>query len=440
MDEELLVWFEGRLVGRLRRVDDTRIGFRYDESWVSDWRQGRAHAISIALPVHPDAEMDASAFIAGLLPDSVKHRELLAGEMDMGEDTSNFAFIKRIGRDSAGALTIIATDEDLETAGPRVQWLDDGELEEHLKSLPRRPLLIDEEGGIVLSLAGVNDKAAVVVSKGRIGLPKNGQASTHIIKVDIPGLDDSIKTEHFCLRLAKAVGFRVPMTQMHRVGEEEFMLMHRYDRTVRDKKLIRLHQEDFCQALNVMPGKKYQRHGGPGWAESFNLMSRTVNPTASRAILSKMAVFQFLSGNPDAHAKNYSLVYRGESGVLDLAPIYDLNNAAAFKTYFKDVRPIMAMHIGDKKWRDEVTWEDWGAFARDCDLSEKMVFETITQMAGDILEVIQDVKAEVSVQCPDCKAINIAVSDIEDRCHEWLGHKPECTHEPDPGLDLGPSF
>lgn len=428
MTGRLVVHLGGRIAGHFSRRDADHIDFSYSSDWVDAWRAGQAHQISVSLPVSPsDVKLDATAFVAGLLPDSARHRTLIAEELGIGDDPSDFAFLSRIGRDSAGALMILPEDQGVNrSAAPGVDWLSDAELADHLRSLPRRPLLIDEDEGIVLSLAGVNDKAAVIYRKGGIGLPKNGMPSTHIIKVDIPGLEDSIKTEFFCLELARNVGLRTPRASIEVVEDQTFMLMQRYDRAVRDNRLERVHQEDFCQALNVMPSKKYERYGGPSWGDCFDLMSVTANPVAARAALLHEAVFQFLTGNPDAHAKNYSLIYRGSSGSIDLSPIYDLNNAAAFRDSFKRAKPIMAMFIGKERNRDKVTADDWRDFAKDCGISYATVEREIKALASKILEALPSARDTT----PSCRAVNIAHDDIEQRCLMWRRYRLDPDIEP----------
>lgn len=422
MSSRLCVYLYDLLVGHLEKAPESRVSFTYTPEWQDLWMRGDAHKISVSLPIqHDNPKLDATAFVAGLLPDSTRHRTLLADELGIGDDPSDFAFLAKLGRDCAGALTVVPEGEDLHRgAAAEIEWLDLEGLAAHLRALPRRPLMIDEDNGVVLSLAGVNDKAAVVVSRGRIGLPRYGFPSTHIIKVDIPGLEDSIKTEHFCLSLARKVGFRVPRTALHQAEDQSFMLMQRYDRQVIEGAPQRIHQEDFCQALNVMPGRKYQRHGGPSWPDCFRLMRETVNPTAARGELLREAVFQFLIGNPDAHAKNYSLVYSRPSGAIHLSPFYDLNNAAAFRALFKKARPLMAMKIGETDDRDEVTIDDWRRFASDCSITETAVADAVTDLAGEILEALPAVLEQV----PRCAAIRLAAEDIAERCSRWT-KKPE---------------
>jgi serine/threonine-protein kinase HipA len=339
-----------------------------------------------------------------------------------------------MGRDSAGALTIIPDDESLEGKHkPGLTELNETELAEHLRSLPRRPLLIDEDEGIMLSLAGVNDKTAVTVRKGVINLPRGGFPSTHIIKVDIPGLKDSIRTEQFCLELARQIGLRVPRSEIRQAEDQTYMIMARYDRAMRDGQLLRIHQEDFCQALGVMPGKKYQRKGGPGWADCFDLVAVRSTSAEDRRTLLREAIFQYLSGNPDAHAKNYSLVYRGPANGIRLSPLYDVNNAAAFRHHFKKARPIMAMSIGTQSNPDAVTEDDFRDFARDCGFPARIVLEEVRAVAGELLDALPVAR---SLQDP-CEAIDLGYADIQQRCRGWWDVAP--TMEPDPEWDTGPT-
>lgn len=415
MSKRLIAYMEGNVVGAFVQRDGGRIAFSYSPQWHQDWVRGQAHPISTALPVsQSDACLDATAFVAGLLPENARQRGLIGQELGLGDAPDDFKLLAMLGRDTAGALTIIPEGE--EAAEPSVEWIMADAFAGLLRSLPQRPLLIDAGYGSSLTLAGVNEKTAVVISKGRIGLPRDGHPSTHMVKIDIPGLPGSIKTEHFCLRLASAVGLQVPKTMIHQVEDQTFMLMDRFDRRKDAQGNIeRNHQEDFCQALGVMPGQKYERKGGPGWRDCFDLLRGSLRPDAARETLLRMAVFQFLSGNPDAHAKNYALVYRGRHGGCDLAPLYDLNNAAAFKHHFKSIRPVMAMRIGGQSDRDAVVEDDWMDFAAECDLPFEHVANTIMDMASGILDVMPGVYSRVD----HCDAVDTAREDIEARCRCW---------------------
>lgn len=424
MSPRLVAYMEGVVVGYFTEIPPTSTNFQYSEEWVQKYETGVVQQISLSLPVIPhDQGQDATSFVAGLLPDSMRHRNLLAGEMGIENDPTDFAFLAKMGRDAAGVLTIIPEAESPNSGNPGVRWIEDSEFAEHLRGLPRRPLLFDEEEGMTLSLAGVNDKTAVTISKNRIGLPKNGFPSSHIVKIDITGLKDSIRTEQFCLDVARHTGLPVPKSQIKVFEDQTCMIMARYDRVVRSGQLHRIHQEDFCQALGVMPSKKYQRHGGPGWKEAFDLISLSSDPIDDRRSLLDYAIFQFLSGNPDAHAKNYSLIFKGGLRGVKLSPIYDLNNAESHRHNFKKTKSIMAMSVGNQNDPDKVDEEDWRKFANDCGFNGNFVVRRIMEMAKHTIEALPVARAEQS----DCAAIDVAYRDIMGRCRNWTPIKSELT-------------
>ena len=426
---ELSAYLYGTETGRFSVDDSGRVNFAYRPEWVEAAASGKAHPLSISLPFDEQAALGAAeAFIAGLLPDSVKHREILAVELDLGNDPSDIELLGKLGRDCAGALSIVPVGESLDLGQkPTVDYLAEEQLAAYIAALPRRPLLVDEEGGVMLSLAGVNDKAAVVASKSKIGLPKHGFPSTHIIKTDIPGLRDSVKVEHFCLRLAEACGQEVPRSEVKAAGVQTFLLIWRYDRRLVAEKsgprLYRLHQEDFCQATGTRPLRKYERHGGPNWKMCFQLMSRTADPVRSREALLDRVILQYLIGNPDAHGKNYSLLY-SRSGEVRLAPLYDLNNAEAFRTNFKSVKPIMAMSIGGNFDRETLTLENWEKFAEDCGLTSALVTGRLEELSSEIVENAKSIQQEVAGTIADTPLLDLVIEDISKRASLWATSRP----------------
>ena len=428
MTRHLAAWMNNRLVGTFTENPPYKISFAYDKTWCQNQANGIIPQISISLPVlPPEQSQDATSFVAGLLPDSIRHRNILAAEMNIENDLSDFSFLAKMGRDTAGALTVTSEKEtSFHNKSPSIAWLEKNEFAIHLRSLPKRPLLFNQEDGIILSLAGVNDKTAVIFNKGRIGLPRNGFPTTHIVKVDIPGLQDSIRTEQFCLDVARKTGLEVPKSKIMTVDNQTFMIMARYDRVMRNGSLIRIHQENFCQALGIMPAQKYQRHGGPGWPECFELIKKSSSPARDRNSLLQYTVFQYLCGNPDAHAKNYSLIYRDGPGGLRLAPLYDLNNAAAHRHNFKSTRSLMAMSIGNRNNSDEITGIDWHCFARDCKINEDIVIKTLNNIASRILSGLPDPFASQS----SCDAVSRAKQDIETRCLQWSPNPVQDIPEP----------
>jgi serine/threonine-protein kinase HipA len=214
-------------------------------------------------------------------------------------------------------------------------------------------------------------------------------------------------------------------------GDQTFLLIWRYDRRLiaeqSGPRLYRLHQEDFCQATGLRPSRKYERHGGPNWKLCFQLMSRTSDPVRSREALLDRVILQYLIGNPDAHGKNYSLLY-ARSGEVRLAPLYDLNNAEAFRTNFKSVKPIMAMSIGGNFDRDTLTLENWEQFADDCGLNPTLVTRRLEELAAEIVDNAKSIQKEMAGTLADTPLLDLVIADIAKRASIWGENRPVIKH------------
>ena len=144
-----------------------------------------------------------------------------------------------------------------------------------------------------MSLAGAQDKLVVCLVDGQIALAEDGRPTTHILKLFIEGLDGSVENELFCMQLAKRIGLDVSETSKGSTGATDYLLVKRYDRILRDNgTILRIHQEDFCQALSVPPELKYEEEGGPSIARSQQLIhERTMRPAAERRSFLRMLIF-----------------------------------------------------------------------------------------------------------------------------------------------------
>ena len=193
--------------------------------------------------------------------------------------------------------------------GGWIEPLDEAGLASLIDGLPERPLFASEDE-VMLSLAGVHDKAAVYVDRqGVVHLPHKGYPSTHVLKVDIAKLPNSIRTEHFCLKLARDAGLPAPHVRLGSAGGRTYMLVARYDPTIRvdaageTLEIVRLHQEDFCQASGVLPRLKYESRGGPSLVDMFSILRECATvPARETSRLLQQVMFNFLVGNPDSHA------------------------------------------------------------------------------------------------------------------------------------------
>jgi serine/threonine-protein kinase HipA len=249
-----------------------------------------------------------------------------------------------------------------------------------LDDMPRRPMLAGEQD-MRLSLAGAQDKLPVVAQleagQMHIGLPRFGSPSTHILKPTIPGVTGSVFNEGFCLALARALKLDVANAAIHGPTDHAYLLVERYDRQrITTGQLVRLHQEDFCQALGLPPETKYQNEGGPGLAQAFALLRRATRPSAPHVLkLLDFVIFNTLVGNHDAHSKNFSLLYTPHGAVL--APLYDVLSTAVYP----QLTDKMAMKIGSKYKFSELEARHWAQFAVDAGLTPALVKKRILDIA-----------------------------------------------------------
>lgn len=376
MTRELEVWLFRDRVGTLAVVEG-RLNFWYAPEWLAC---SAAIALSYSLPLRAEPFDDRAArpFFAGLLPDG-DMRRFIAQRLQVSRQ-NDFALLNGIGGECAGAVTFLKPGQTLPPVlAGEVQWLTDDEVVALLDELPHRPMLVGEEG-LRLSLAGAQDKLPVVVDGERIGLPRNGMPSSHILKSAIHAVENSVLNEGFCLALAEAMKLKPARSHIRRVQSHTFLLVERYDRTADASGHVqRLHQEDFCQALAVVPELKYQNEGGPDLVQCFDLVRRVTRPSAPQVLrLLDYVIFNVLIGNHDAHAKNFSLLYIDKKPVL--APLYDALSTAVYSS----LTHKMAMKVGSKYKFSEVQARHWDQFAQAASLSMAQTRERVLDVARQL--------------------------------------------------------
>jgi len=409
MAHELEVWLFADRVGTLALVEG-RLNFRYTSAWLS---RPDAVTLSSSLPLQTEAFDDHKTrpFFAGLLPEG-RMRRLIAQQFQVSGQ-NDFALLDRIGGECAGAVTLLAPGQAVRppVAGDDVQWLNDGEVVAILDELPHRPMLAGKDG-LRLSLAGAQDKLPVVFDGTRIGLPRNGTPSSHILKPAIRTVEDSVANEGFCMVLSEAMQLKPARSKVYAVLGRAFLLVERYDRVVDAQgRRQRIHQEDFCQALGVVPEMKYQNEGGPDLAQCFELVRRVTRPNAPQILrLLDYVIFNALIGNHDAHAKNFSLLYTGKFPVL--APFYDTLSTAVYPT----LTPRMAMKIGSKYKFDEVQALHWNQFAEAVGLARAQTKRRILELAKSLPPTARKLQSDPGQVFAGNAVIERIVTLIEQRC------------------------
>lgn len=359
--EILDVYFHGQLAGRLYS-DNATLSFNYDTKYLDNQD---ASKLSASLPLGSTVfdHHVTSAFFSALLPEEGV-RARLAKCLGISE-RNTFALLKKIGGECAGAVSVypqgVSPEADDE---PTYRVFENDEADNVLTSLDTRPFLAGEED-IRISGAGAQDKLIIAFVDGKVAVPTGNTPSTHIIKPPIKGLEETVHNEFFCMKLADAVGLKVPKVEIFWLKEKPYYLVERYDRKQDESGIIkRLHQEDFCQAMRISPEIKYQSEGGPTLEQCFALLDERIASGymsgRNRLSLFHGVVFNFLIGNGDAHGKNFSILYE-ERETESLSPFYDLMCTVVYSNGYK---AKMAMKLGGKyKFKDVAArhWEKLGS-------------------------------------------------------------------------------
>lgn len=330
--EPLNVFLNSRLVGRLGREPSGAISFRYDPSWL-DWEF--ALPVSLSLPLREQAYSGAAviAVFDNLLPDNYDLRRQIAARTH-AEGTDPYSLLGTIGHDCVGALQFLHPDMEPGPAGAvDGDPVSDRQITSMIDNLANAPLGITEDASFRISIAGAQEKTALLYRNGRWYKPHGTTATTHILKPAIGKLPNgmdlthSAENEYFCLKATAALGMEAAKPRLETFGTKTVLVVERFDRRwTADGRVLRLPQEDCCQALSVSPSRKYQEDGGPGIEQVLQLLRGSDEPLADQRQFLKANIVFWLMGATDGHAKNFSVFLR-PGGRFQLTPLYDVISA-----------------------------------------------------------------------------------------------------------------
>ncbi len=386
-------------------------GFAYAEDWLAR-RDAFPASVRMPLAAAPVPSEIITPWLANLLPEGAALST--AGRWLGVEPRDVVGMVEQIGRDVAGALSF---GRSRPGAAPRhVPIPDEAALERIIEELPLRPFLVGEEG-VSMSLAGAQEKLPVArLPDGTLAVPADGMPSTHILKPDNEArLFGSVQNEALCMVLARRAGLSVAAVTTGRAGARRYLLVTRYDREWHAGTWVRLHQEDFCQALGKPPAAKYQRNQtgvpGPGVADMFAVVRRH-GPGQSILRLLDAVIFNVLICNTDAHAKNYSLLLLGRTRV-ELAPLYDLMCAAAWDSVTKN----LAQEIGGTNRGDQVTGKHWRRLAAEAGTSPAATLARVARMMELVEAQVGPAVDEVrAMPAGDHGMLRVFADKIRERC------------------------
>lgn len=330
--EPLNVFLNSRLVGQLRRETSGAITFRYDQSWLQ-WEFALPVSVSLPLRKQEYGGAPVLAVFDNLLPDHLGLRRQIAART-RANGTDAYSLLAAIGHDCVGALQFLPP-----TVNPGPAGAVDGDpisrsnVATILNNLATTPLGVTEDESFRISIAGAQEKTALLYREGQWYKPRGTTATTHILKPSIGTLPNgidlthSVENEYFCLKLVAALGMEAAKPHIETFGKKRVLIVERFDRRwTADGRLLRLPQEDCCQALSVSTARKYQADGGPGIEQILELLRGSDDPLADQRSFLKANIAFWLIGATDGHAKNFSLFLR-PGGRFRLTPLYDVISA-----------------------------------------------------------------------------------------------------------------
>ena len=404
MAEILDVYLNQDLAGQLEERRG-KLLFTYEGTWLES---ERFIPVSVTMGPQRDPFPDeiTRPFFDNLLPEG-EIRGAIA-KLKQVSERNTFGLLGEIGGDCAGAISLSPHGEK-GRPNEGYELLADERLAEVLAGMAKRPLLVFEEG-LRLSLAGAQNKLPLHYDRKQLSLPRGSAPSSHILKPGSKGFEHMPANEHFCTQLARALGLPVPASLILRKPESLY-LIERYDRERRpDGQLTRIHQIDFCQALNLPSQKKYEHEGGPSLALCFEVIRNfSSQPARDRLNLISWTIFNYLVGNADAHAKNLSLLVTREG--VALAPFYDLVSIAAYR----ELTEKLALRIGGENRPEWIRKRHWDGLAEVSDTNPRIVWLQIEKLADTIVAKARDTAGALGLEEDESKVIEKILTVIADR-------------------------
>ena len=408
----LKIWMNGILVGTWTVKPSGQCEFVYASNWLGS---PSARSLSLSMPLRSEAYKDdlVSAFFDNLLPDSDQIRRRIQSRFGTAS-SSPFDLLTEIGRDCVGAIQLLPEGQDPGDVR-RINGVpvDENKVEQLLDDAVSLGRHDDEDFRI--SIAGAQEKTALLKYRGQWLKPHGSTPTTHIFKLPIgqagqTGIDmtTSVENEWLCTQIIRAYGIPVANCEMMQFGGRKALVVERFDRKFSQDGswIMRLPQEDFCQATGTPPGKKYENDGGPGISRIMTILLGSQNPETDREDFFRTQIAFWLLCGIDGHAKNFSLFIEA-GGSYRMTPRYDVLSAYPVlghgpnKLSPNKVRMAMAVFGKNRHYQwEEISPRHFIQTGTHCGLGESSA-SIVRSMAEATPKVIQDVMASLPSDFPE---------------------------------------
>lgn len=397
MTRALVVLMHDAVAGILTSLPNGRLRFEYDSAYRT---ASEATPLSLSMPLEVAVHTDqvVTPWLWGLLPDNDAVLARWARHFH-ASPASPFSLLSTpVGEDCAGSVRF-CPEADVGRLRDRpgtIAWLDERQVAQRLRDLRQDATTwLGRRFSGQFSLAGAQAKTALYHDGRRWGIPGGATPTTHILKPAVLGFDDHDLNEHLCLDAARRAGLRGVRTRVARFESETAVIVTRYDRLDTEAGVIRVHQEDLCQALAVHPRNKYQAEGGPRPVDMIRLFRRSMpGRIAEEATWSFVdaLIWNWLIAGTDAHAKNYSVLLA--AGDVRFAPLYDIASALPYGTHERKLR--MAMKVGGD-YDLEALRDRWSRAAIEWGIDSEELASRVHSLAGAAPDAFTAAAAEPAV-------------------------------------------
>lgn len=416
--QDLYVYMNGLRVGTLVREATGNLVFTYDNTWLTA-ENTRPISLSMPLTEVPYKGHIVECFFDNLLPDNELVRQRIQARFSAPTQHC-FDLLSYIGADCIGALQLLTQPKIASIKKIQATPMTDHAISQLLKHYQAAPLGMGREFDFRISIAGAQEKTALLWHEEKWCLPKGATPTSHIIKLPIghikhAGIDlsESVENEWLCLKILAAYGLPVNHARIILFNDVKALVVERFDRRWADnqKWLMRLPQEDLCQTLGKPSGLKYESDGGPGIQEVMGILQGSQNAVSDREKFMKAVFLFWVMGAIDGHAKNFSIAIQAQ-GRYQLTPFYDVISAyplaAKRQVEWRDLKMAMALKSKNRHYAwHAIQPRHWLAMAKQCQFSEAGMQNIMDEVFTHMGAVIEKVTADLPRNFP--QAISDAI-------------------------------
>ncbi|MDC0357776.1 type II toxin-antitoxin system HipA family toxin [Oligoflexia bacterium] len=415
---ELYVHMNGHAVGTLTQLSRGTLEFTYFEAWLqSDLRR----PISLSLPLSPTSYTGDIVynFFDNLLPDNLDIRERIQKKYN-AKTSQSFDLLSHIGRDCVGALQLCPNPSPVDVRTITADKVCEEEIAHIIRNYGSNPLGMNADDEFRISIAGVQEKTALLKQADGWYRPRQATPTTHIIKLPIGfiqhqnmDLSDSVENEWLCQEIIRAFGVPIAKSSPELFSGEKVLVVERFDRKWAEDHswIVRIPQEDMCQVFHTAPALKYESDGGPGIEQIMNLLVGSTKSQADRETFLTAQLLFWLLAAIDGHAKNFSIVLE-QGGAFQLTPLYDVISAypliAKNQLQLQKISLAMALTSRNRHYRwNEIQKRHLLSTAKRCRFSEVTMQAIIDRVCDQLDDVIAKVEQLLPVSFPDSVATPI---------------------------------